>query len=78
MPVWLFYNGFEFLTRYFVVKKLKLCRIRPRPDALTLTRAHTKDKDHMVTDLLIVISATSAFSTVGQQILLDDCQILPL
>lgn len=45
---------------------------------LTLTQAHTEDKDHMVTDLLTVISATSAFSTVGQKKLLDDCQILPL
>lgn len=40
---------------------------------LTLTQAHTqKDKDHMVTDLLTLISATSAFNTVGQQMFLDN------
>lgn len=39
---------------------------------LTCIQAHTQDKDHMVTDLLTMISATSAFSTVGQQMLLDN------
>lgn len=39
---------------------------------IRLPQAHTHTEDHMVTDLLTVISATSAFSTVGQQMLLDN------
>lgn len=59
--------------RYFVMKKLKLCRTcRRHTHPHTYSSTHAKDKDHMVTDLLTVISATSAFSTVGQQMLLDN------
>ena len=35
----------------------------------------TRTQDHVITDLLTVISATSAFSTVGKQMLSDNRQL---
>lgn len=45
-------------------------RCRGHTHTLTLPQAHTQD--HTVTDWLAAIGATSAFSPIGQQMLLDN------
>ena len=64
----------------FYDEELKLCRTC-RWHTHTHTHKHphiyssTRTQDHVITDLLTVISATSAFSTVGKQMLSDNRQL---
>lgn len=59
LPDWPFYNGLQ-VDQIFYDEETQVMQDMP---SHLLKHRHTKD--HTVTDLLTVISATSAFNTVG-------------